>query len=192
MSTYSVCKHSVERSLTESSASVLHTLSDQNQKAGNARNKTGVFSTIQPPISLQVSQFPCCEVREYSCGRRCGRRLACGNHLCERGCHTIINPTGEQQVLTTEGPYQNHPGHQACYMTRLVCTHLHSLRNQCAIEVFTCNESFSPSSSFSWPRLVRTVWCVRESARDRDPRIVPTPAHFLVTQVQTLAVFLLP
>lgn len=104
MNDVSVYLQCVEGSLTEGSASVLHTLSDQKPKAEKARNKTGVFCTVQPCISLQVSQFPCCEVREYSCGRRCGRKLACGNHFCERGCHTIINPTGEQQVLTTGDP----------------------------------------------------------------------------------------
>ncbi|XP_057312601.1 NF-X1-type zinc finger protein NFXL1-like [Hydractinia symbiolongicarpus] len=33
--------------------------------------------------------FPCSEVKPYSCRRPCGRLLACGNHTCERECHVV-------------------------------------------------------------------------------------------------------
>ena len=46
----------------------------------------------------EVSQFHCSESCDYSCGRSCGRLLACGNHLCERGCHVVINPPSEELV----------------------------------------------------------------------------------------------
>ena len=33
----------------------------------------------------------CSEAREYSCGQKCGRALRCGNHTCQKECHTVTN-----------------------------------------------------------------------------------------------------
>lgn len=56
------------------------------------------------PIPIQclgmheVGQFACSEVRPYSCGRPCGRKLTCGNHLCETPCHQVIGATDKDQA----------------------------------------------------------------------------------------------
>lgn len=39
----------------------------------------------------EISKFPCSEVRDYSCGRKCGRKLDCGNHTCSKECHLVTN-----------------------------------------------------------------------------------------------------
>lgn len=38
----------------------------------------------------ETGQFPCAELRPYSCGRKCGRQLACGNHTCNKDCHEVV------------------------------------------------------------------------------------------------------
>ena len=43
--------------------------------------------------------MPCFEARTYECGLRCGRQLPCGNHTCQRGCHTVVNPPDDIMVL---------------------------------------------------------------------------------------------
>lgn len=48
---------------------------------------------------LQISKFPCSEVRDYSCGRKCGRKLDCGNHTCSKECHLVTNAPDTVQVL---------------------------------------------------------------------------------------------
>ncbi|KAK8747304.1 hypothetical protein OTU49_016736 [Cherax quadricarinatus] len=41
--------------------------------------------------------WPCSDLRPYSCGRKCGRLLACTNHTCERECHIVENaPDGKR------------------------------------------------------------------------------------------------
>ncbi|GAQ89009.1 hypothetical protein KFL_004790030 [Klebsormidium nitens] len=49
------------------------------------------------PPCPEAGVFPCrcrkaaetrtCAQRDFSCGKKCGRRLACGRHACERLCH---------------------------------------------------------------------------------------------------------
>ncbi len=41
---------------------------------------------------------PCSERKQYLCVHNCGRILACGNHTCQRNCHQVIQPIGEQMV----------------------------------------------------------------------------------------------
>ncbi|XP_064481964.1 NF-X1-type zinc finger protein NFXL1-like [Ornithodoros turicata] len=36
-----------------------------------------------------IQSFPCSELRPYSCGRDCGRLLACTNHRCSEECHVV-------------------------------------------------------------------------------------------------------
>jgi len=45
----------------------------------------------------QVEDSTMGEVRHFSCGGVCGRQLACGNHTCQRTCHT--GPCNECAVL---------------------------------------------------------------------------------------------
>lgn len=49
-------------------------------------------------VLFQVGQFPCSEVRPYSCGRRCGRELECGNHTCQQDCHLVHGAPDNLQV----------------------------------------------------------------------------------------------
>ncbi|KAK3884596.1 hypothetical protein Pcinc_011152 [Petrolisthes cinctipes] len=37
----------------------------------------------------ETPDLPCSEARIYSCGRKCGRRLACTHHTCQRECHKV-------------------------------------------------------------------------------------------------------
>lgn len=37
----------------------------------------------------EVADWPCHEAKPASCGRLCGRLLACTNHTCERDCHKV-------------------------------------------------------------------------------------------------------
>ncbi|XP_018594135.2 NF-X1-type zinc finger protein NFXL1 [Scleropages formosus] len=37
----------------------------------------------------EVSPLPCHSCGPFSCGRPCGRLLACGNHRCNRECHSV-------------------------------------------------------------------------------------------------------
>lgn len=119
---------------------------------------------------VQVSEFPCCEVREYSCGRRCGRSLACGNHLCERGCHVIINPPGDGEVNVTSNPF-------------VPC--LHELSVPCyTLSFHTTNNLHSiPLRPPFCTRLGRTASSARENVRSQDPLAAHTPALSPATKV---------
>ena len=46
----------------------------------------------------QTSDIPCSQVKPYSCGRVCGRTLACGNHVCEQACHTVTEAPDQTSV----------------------------------------------------------------------------------------------
>uniref|UniRef100_A0A3P9IQX2 Nuclear transcription factor, X-box binding-like 1 n=1 Tax=Oryzias latipes TaxID=8090 RepID=A0A3P9IQX2_ORYLA len=39
----------------------------------------------------EVTPVPCCRQGPFSCGRPCGRPLACGNHHCSRKCHLVTD-----------------------------------------------------------------------------------------------------
>ncbi|KAK3100083.1 hypothetical protein FSP39_014538 [Pinctada imbricata] len=39
----------------------------------------------------EVLKIPCSELRPLSCGRKCGRTLACTNHTCTKECHVVDN-----------------------------------------------------------------------------------------------------
>ncbi|KAK9499783.1 hypothetical protein O3M35_002755 [Rhynocoris fuscipes] len=51
-----------------------------------------VLVPVWCPGEHELLQLPCHRAFEQSCGRMCGRLLACTNHLCSLQCHTIINP----------------------------------------------------------------------------------------------------
>ncbi|KAK7097179.1 hypothetical protein V1264_004194 [Littorina saxatilis] len=54
----------------------------------------------------EVGQFPCSEVRPYSCGRKCGRELECGNHTCRLDCHVVHGaPDGHQVGIIFDGNF---------------------------------------------------------------------------------------
>ncbi|KAG9347036.1 hypothetical protein JZ751_005963 [Albula glossodonta] len=44
----------------------------------------------------EVSPLPCHACGPFSCGRPCGRLLACGNHACSRECHSVTLPNGAE------------------------------------------------------------------------------------------------
>jgi hypothetical protein len=39
----------------------------------------------------ETSMWPCCISKPVSCGRICERRLICGNHVCQKECHSVNN-----------------------------------------------------------------------------------------------------
>lgn len=41
----------------------------------------------------ETVQWPCWDSKPNSCGRICGRSLKCGNHKCEKMCHTVDDKT---------------------------------------------------------------------------------------------------
>ncbi len=67
------------------------------------KKKSGFHLVLSAQFDLQVpvpvtclgghetSAWPCFCAKPASCGRRCGRHLPCGNHVCERDCHRVKN-----------------------------------------------------------------------------------------------------
>ena len=43
----------------------------------------------------ETSDWPCYQAKSSSCGRKCGRSLSCGLHVCERSCHKVKNAPNE-------------------------------------------------------------------------------------------------
>ncbi|KAK7066648.1 NF-X1-type zinc finger protein nfxl1 [Halocaridina rubra] len=43
----------------------------------------------------ETVNWPCHDVRPHSCGRKCGRRLACSNHTCNLECHAVNEARNE-------------------------------------------------------------------------------------------------
>lgn len=41
----------------------------------------------------EIALWPCWDSKPNSCGRNCGRALKCGNHKCEKLCHTVDDKT---------------------------------------------------------------------------------------------------
>lgn len=39
----------------------------------------------------EVTSVPCTTAKIQSCGRQCGRKLKCGNHVCKLECHSLAN-----------------------------------------------------------------------------------------------------
>ena len=37
----------------------------------------------------ETSDWPCYIANPTSCHRECGRKLACGNHICSLSCHAV-------------------------------------------------------------------------------------------------------
>ncbi|XP_027866316.1 NF-X1-type zinc finger protein NFXL1 isoform X2 [Xiphophorus couchianus] len=67
----------------------------------------------------EVSPVPCHRQGRFSCGRACGRPLACGNHGCSRECHLVTD--GNQCEVCEEGcakprpPGCPHPCPRPCH-----------------------------------------------------------------------------
>lgn len=57
--------------------------------------KTLACPDCQVPVPVtclgghDTSDYPCFMAKMASCGRKCGRNLACGNHQCTRDCHKV-------------------------------------------------------------------------------------------------------
>ncbi|CAI8057869.1 NF-X1-type zinc finger protein NFXL1 [Geodia barretti] len=91
----------------------------------------------------EISEQSCSSLRDYSCGRKCGRRLKCGNHTCQRGCHEVINPpdstvAGEDCLECNRGcevprpPGCTHPCPRPCHTGPCeVCRVLVKVRCHC-------------------------------------------------------------
>lgn len=45
----------------------------------------------------ETAMMECHEARSLSCGRRCNRKLNCGNHVCKQLCHSVIDPESDEQ-----------------------------------------------------------------------------------------------
>jgi len=46
----------------------------------------------------EVRVFPCSEVKPFSCRRKCGRTLECGNHFCQLECHLVQDGSSDNEV----------------------------------------------------------------------------------------------
>ncbi|XP_041358190.1 NF-X1-type zinc finger protein NFXL1-like [Gigantopelta aegis] len=78
---------------------------DNTPRAGpwDGRPRTVVETVKQPcpackvPLPVEckggheTSMVECSKVEKYSCGRKCGRELVCGNHSCSLDCHAVTN-----------------------------------------------------------------------------------------------------
>ena len=51
--------------------------------------------SVTCPGGHETSTWPCHSSKPAPCGRKCGRRLACGNHSCERDCHKVRQAVDE-------------------------------------------------------------------------------------------------
>lgn len=52
----------------------------------------------------ETPDWPCSDVRPYSCGRKCGRTLACTNHTCLKECHTVEGSPDSHKAGTNCAP----------------------------------------------------------------------------------------
>ncbi|CAL4139138.1 unnamed protein product, partial [Meganyctiphanes norvegica] len=85
---------------------------DKKKRAGPWERSEGTKIQLQkkpcPPCQVPVRticrgkhetpNWPCSDIRPllYSCGRKCGRLLACTNHICERDCHEVRGAMDEK------------------------------------------------------------------------------------------------
>ncbi len=62
-------------------------------------------------IIFKISDFPCHEAKPFNCGRKCGRPLKCGHHLCDKECHEIpANEISDTKKVTKKfypTPFKN-------------------------------------------------------------------------------------
>jgi len=76
--------------------------------------------------SHETAAWPCHAARPAPCGRRCGRRLPCGNHACQRDCHKVRNASDaaaagsnckkcESECLVARAPACPHPCPRPCH-----------------------------------------------------------------------------
>lgn len=54
-----------------------------------------------------IFMFECHQAREHSCGRSCGRLLACTNHACQLNCHVIEGAPDDIHAGTTCAPCES-------------------------------------------------------------------------------------
>lgn len=47
----------------------------------------------------ELATWPCWNSKPTSCQRKCARQLKCGNHRCDRVCHTVPDPQDMQQQV---------------------------------------------------------------------------------------------
>lgn len=46
----------------------------------------------------ETVNWPCCDIRPHSCGRKCGRLSACTNHTCARECHVVEGAVNDKEA----------------------------------------------------------------------------------------------
>ncbi|XP_054708933.1 NF-X1-type zinc finger protein NFXL1-like [Uloborus diversus] len=95
----------------------------------------------------EVRNMACYEARPTSCGRPCGRKLFCGNHICKLECHTVsCNPNSlmqsEECEACSEGcskprkPGCSHPCLRPCHPGDcLPCKQQLKMKCHCGINV---------------------------------------------------------
>lgn len=67
----------------------------------------------------ETVNWPCCDIRPHSCGRKCGRSLTCSNHTCAQECHVVEGAPNVKVAGTNCAPC-----HEGCSKPRPVgCTH---------------------------------------------------------------------
>ena len=55
----------------------------------------------------ETVNFPCYRAKRSSCGRACGRSLACGNHTCTIICHIPTNNNSKEDKVKIKIIYFN-------------------------------------------------------------------------------------
>ncbi|BFZ15022.1 hypothetical protein BsWGS_18061 [Bradybaena similaris] len=95
------------------------------QRPARIEKRSKPCPPCQVPIPMrclgghETSEIPCFRVKPYACGRKCGRRLACGNHTCELQCHTVTDA-----LDTHSAGAECQPCDQGCEVPRPSgCTH---------------------------------------------------------------------
>jgi len=95
--------------------------------------------------SHETCDWPCHTARPGPCGRKCGRKLPCGNHACERECHKVRHPPDsvsaglnckkcESPCLVPRSPACPHPCPLPCHTPPCSpCTNIIKLKCHCGI-----------------------------------------------------------
>ena len=108
----------------------------------------------------ETTDWPCFQAKPSSCGRICGRKLACGIHVCERSCHKVKNAPNEIDCGTNCRRCEagcirprpkdcTHPCQRACHSDPCeTCAQLIRVRCHCELTQLyvECEKWICPSS----------------------------------------------
>lgn len=84
----------------------------------------------------EISEFFCCDAKIYSCGRKCGKMLTCGNDSCENECHSNEIPCDrcEKQCSLPRAKDCTHPCLLACHPAPCApCKQMYRIECYCGI-----------------------------------------------------------